>query len=979
MIGRGGMGVVLKAFDRSLHRIVAIKVLAPPVAAGGTARQRFIREARAAAAVSHDHVVAIYAVDEAALPYLVMPCIDGISLEEKIRRDGPLGLKEILRIGMQAAEGLAAAHKHGLVHRDVKPANILLENGVERVKLTDFGLARAVDDASLTQSGVVGRHAAVHGAGAGPRRAGGPPRRPVQPGQRAVRDVYRQAAVPGRQHAGRAPPRLRGYAAADPRAQPRNPRVAAADHRPAARQGAGRPLPKRGGACRRAGPPPGQPATAAARACAGPTQTLQRSRPQQPGRSMLLFAGALVCLCLGLAAALAIVVWWQRPGDGADRGERLLAGQGTEQVGRHSPLDRLTQRDIPPALFGLAGNGDPTAVPAELVAVLGEARFRHAGQLLGVSYSPDGKRLATCAGTPAPGLLSFVNCQVAIWDIPEGRLIQTLEGHANVVFSVAFSDDGKRLATASRDKTAKVWDVQTGKELFTLKGHDQQVRSVAWSPDGKLIATAGDDRQVIVWAAADGSKKLTYKCHIGIAIHVTFSSDSTRVASSETFGDGSVYVWEAATGRDIAGLPCNSFLVRGTAFSPDGQRTVTVTDNPVCQVWDVATAKELFTLQGHASHVLAVAWTPDGKHIVTSSLDGTLKVWNADAGGELRSSTRQDMTPCALAVSPDGQRAAAGFGGTAGGSVRFFDVASAEERPAPDTHRGPVRGVAFSPDGRTLASAGQDRTVKLWDLAGWKAGETLPPVRTLCRHEDAALSLAFSPSGKWLASAGADKTIILWDVETGRPVHTLTGPSPPSTVPAFSPDNRTLAAGGEDGKIQLWDLATGKPKEPLHRHATRVQAIAFSPDGLLLASAEAGSVQVHETAGGRLRHTYKPVSVPLGLAFSADGRTLAAVTALPEAALYLWDLGDNRQSIHRGHIDDVGALAFHPGEQRLATGGRDGTLRLWTIGPEGTRMRVIGPGPFGKQLFQVAFAPGGRFLATANENGTVAIFRMPPS
>ena len=305
-------------------------------------------------------------------------------------------------------------------------------------------------------------------------------------------------------------------------------------------------------------------------------------------------------------------------------------------------------------------------------------------------------------------------------------------------------------------------------------------------------------------------------------------------------------------------------------------------------------------------------------------------------------------------------------------------MASAEERPAPDTHRGPVRGVAFSPDGRTLASAGQDRTVKLWDLAGWKAGETLPPVRTLCRHEDAALSLAFSPSGKWLASAGADKTIILWDVETGRPVHTLTGPSPPSTVPAFSPDNRTLAAGGEDGKIQLWDLATGKPKEPLHRHATRVQAIAFSPDGLLLASAEAGSVQVHETAGGRLRHTYKPVSVPLGLAFSADGRTLAAVTALPEAALYLWDLGDNRQSIHRGHIDDVGARPFIPANNAWRPAAE--TARC-ACGPSArrTRMRVIGPGPFGKQLFQVAFAPGGRFLATANENGTVAIFRMPPS
>jgi uncharacterized protein (TIGR03067 family) len=156
VIGKGGFGVVLKAFDEKLHRIVAIKVLSPAYAASGSARKRFIREARAAAAVKNEHVVAIHNVqDEEQPPYLVMELIDGISLQDKLDKHGSLGVKEILRIGTQAAEGLAAAHKQGLVHRDIKPANILLENGVERVKLTDFGLARAVDDASLTQSGTV--------------------------------------------------------------------------------------------------------------------------------------------------------------------------------------------------------------------------------------------------------------------------------------------------------------------------------------------------------------------------------------------------------------------------------------------------------------------------------------------------------------------------------------------------------------------------------------------------------------------------------------------------------------------------------------------------------------------------------------------------------------------------------------------------------------------------------------------------------
>jgi serine/threonine protein kinase len=156
VIGSGGFGVVLKAFDPALNRHVAIKVLSPQLANSGAARRRFAREAQAAAAVAHEHVVAIHSVAENdGLPYLVMSYIPGCSLQERLDEQGPLGIKEILRIGMQVAGGLAAAHAQGLVHRDIKPANILLENGVERVKLTDFGLARTIDDASLTGSGVV--------------------------------------------------------------------------------------------------------------------------------------------------------------------------------------------------------------------------------------------------------------------------------------------------------------------------------------------------------------------------------------------------------------------------------------------------------------------------------------------------------------------------------------------------------------------------------------------------------------------------------------------------------------------------------------------------------------------------------------------------------------------------------------------------------------------------------------------------------
>ena len=229
VLGSGGMGIVLKAFDPALNRPVAIKVLAPQLATSGPARQRFAREARAAAAIRNEHVVAIHAVDEwKGLPYLVMEFIPGVSLQERIDRTAPLDLNSILRIGMQTAAGLAAAHAQGLVHRDIKPSNILLENGVERVKITDFGLARAVDDASLTQSGVVAGTPLFMAPEQARCETDRPPRRPVQPGGRPLRHVHRPLPVPGLDDAGRAEAGLRRPAPARPRGQPGSPRWLAA-------------------------------------------------------------------------------------------------------------------------------------------------------------------------------------------------------------------------------------------------------------------------------------------------------------------------------------------------------------------------------------------------------------------------------------------------------------------------------------------------------------------------------------------------------------------------------------------------------------------------------------------------------------------------------------------------------------------------------------------------------------------------------
>ncbi|MBN3870961.1 hypothetical protein [Nostoc sp. JL33] len=292
-----------------------------------------------------------------------------------------------------------------------------------------------------------------------------------------------------------------------------------------------------------------------------------------------------------------------------------------------------------------------------------------------------------------------------------GGQIHTLQGHSNSVNSVAFSPNGKTLASGSNDNTIKLWDVGTGREIYTLQGHFSNVYSVAFSPDGKILASGSDDTNIKLWDVTTRGQIRTLQAHSAWVLSVAFSPDGKILASGSC--DRTIKLWDVTTGRQIRTLQVHSSNVNSVAFSPDGKILASGSNDTTIKLWDVTTGRQIRTFQAHSDWVRLVAFSPDGKILASGSDDKTIKLWDVTTGGQIR--TLQG-------------------------------------------HSDWVRSVAFSPDGKTLASASFDNTIKLWDVG------TAREIYTLKGHSSYVYSVAFSPDGKILASASFDKTINIWQL-----------------------------------------------------------------------------------------------------------------------------------------------------------------------------------------------------------------------
>jgi WD40 repeat protein len=943
-VGGGGMGVVYKAFDEQLHRVVAIKVMTAVLAGSATARKRFTREARAAAAVRNEHVIDIHAVEEAGrLPYLVMEYVSGRSLQERLDQSGPLVVTEVLRIGMQAAAALAAAHAQGLIHRDIKPANILLENGVERVKITDFGLARAGDDASLTQTGQVAgtphymapeqaRAEAVDhradlfslGSVLYAMCTGRPPFRAAT-SLAVLRCVVEETPPPIRELNADVPDWLAAIVARLHAKEPADRFQSAAEvaellaHCLAhVREPAHVPLP-----------------TAPA------AQTLPRRRSARiaAGLAVLLVAALAITELAGLTRLTDAVRSVMTPAEPPANVVPESAVTGASP----SALDRLDPARIPTTeRFAWQ--------PRELVAVLGEHRGLQWGMATGIALSPDGKRAASWGYAGS----------VHIWDAETLALRALLKGHTGGVWGAAFSPDGHRLLSAGSDGTMRLWDVDAGQGLRRFDGHTGTVWCVAYARDGRHALSGGGDHTVRLWDI-DGAKELKrFDGHTQGVNNVAFCPDGIHVLSGGQ--DNTVRLWKRDTGQEVRQWRAHSGPFR-MALLPDGRHVLSGGEDGTVRLWDVETGQEVRHFDGHSDKVFHVACTRDGRRGISGGADGTMRLWELDTGQELHR-VEWHRAIGGLTFAPDGRRA---LGITDRGNLRLWELDTGTELVAPSLPSSidfPVR-LAFTPDGGRVAASAYTDFCRVWDAASGRERRF--------ELSDHLWSVAFTDGGRHLLGAGGSGMVV-WDADSGRELRRFAGARRIWDI-AVSRDERTVITAGLDGTVRWWDLDTASEVNCLRGHTAAVHCVALAPDGWSTVSGGADrSVRLWDLGAARQKHLLQAEGTAVwSVAYAADGRHVAAGTF--DGFVRLWDVTGSQprmQPLPKWHAGPVRAVAFSPDGRTLASACGAGRVILWdvTAGAKWREWQLPG------EVCGVAFAPDGRHLAIANSNATVYIVRL---